>query len=264
MSPAMAAMRGGTGASAAPAATPPRTDLITPTQVDTSKQDQLYGQQMADYQKGWDTLQAQNTANWERMQRANGTNAAMMGMSIGGGSYLAGQRQAGIAATNANNQATLDWLKGRAGMTGDAANRAAGAANTNANLGQQASIFNAGREGDVQDRTADAATTRTGQNIESDVSSFNGSLKQYGIDVADITNSHGATNAIAANLVKTLQGAEPGSQAYQDALARMEAYKAKLAQAKQQWQAGGGEIRYGTLENYLKDLEKNQGFFNGI
>jgi hypothetical protein len=65
------------------------------------------------------------------------------------------------------------------------------------------------------------------------------------------------------DILRQFQAADTGSPQQDAAAQRMEAYKAKLAQAKQQWQAGGGEIRFGKLDAYLKQLEREQ-FFNGI
>jgi hypothetical protein len=256
---------------ATPPVTPPRTDLVTPTSVDTSAADKTYGEQMANYQKGWDTQQTQNNLLWSRMQMGNASNAARSGMSIGGGSYLAGQRQAGIAATNANNQATLNWLQGQSNITGAHGAQQYGAATTNANIANQSQQFNANREGAVQDRTSTAEATNLGNQTVSNLGNVEGGLKSAGVDVA---GQHGATWKTGSDLATAVQNAPAGSPEQQTAMARFQAYSGKVAQAKSdytsQMQAGklpalGQKFSDGTinsgLDAYLKFIEK-QGFFN--
>jgi hypothetical protein len=195
------------------------------------------------------------------MQMGNASNAARSGMSIGGGSYLAGQRQAGIAATNANNQATLDWLKGQAGITGDAATRAANAATTNTNNVQQSNVLNTGHTWDVQDRTSTAEATNLGNKVSDTVTNLQNDLKSYGIDVAA---RHGATNALASSLVSAVNQAPAGSPEQAAAVAKVQAYKSKLESAKQKWNQTKGKDLFPvtvSFDDYLKALEK-QGVFN--
>lgn len=269
-SPAVAATGNTPQAGTTPPATPPRTDLVTPNQVDTSRQDKIYSDQLAQSDKDRETMMQTGYNTISALQRRNASNSALGGFSVGGGAYLSGQRQAAVAGINSFNQGLLNWGTQRQNIMGQAAGTAANSASQNANISNQANQFNAGREGNVQDRTANAEATRTAQQTENDVTNFGTDLKQYGIDIA---NPHGATNAIALSLSRKLQAAAPGSPEYAAAAAQMSDYKAKLAHAKQLYLSGGGEkgnFSFGgkvysniSLDDYLK-LQEKEGLFNGL
>lgn len=260
-SPAVAAAGNTPQAGTTPPATPPRTDLVTPNQVDTSKQDKIYSDQLAQSDKDRETMMQTGYNTISALQRRNASNSALGGFSVGGGAYLSGQRQAAVAGINSFNQGLLNWGTQRQGIMGQGAGLAANSASQNANISNQANQFNAGREGNVQDRTAAADATRTAQTTENDVTNFGADLKQYGIDTS---TGGGATGARASSLLRKLQAAVPGSPEYAAALTQMNDYKAKLAQAKQQWQNGGAGIgQIMNLDEYLKKLEK-EGFFDGF
>jgi hypothetical protein len=204
---------------------------------------------MSTYNQGWDTQQKQNELNWSRMQMGNASNAARSGMSIGGGSYLAGQRQAGIAATNANNQATLDWLKGQAGITGDAATRAANAATTNATLGQQGNIFNAGREGDIATQQTNAQTTQNANQATGSVAQVKANY-DYLFDKHNYQGGSGQYNSLLTAYQNSLStgNADEQAKAYQALMG----FISPIQQARQAWVDSGGQDKNGDFKDWYK------------
>lgn len=238
----------------------PRTDLATATQVDTSGQNQIYKDQLAASDKAWDYMQANNANTMSALQRRNASNAALSGFSVGGGSYLAGQRQAAVAGINASNQAAMNWLNQRTGIMGQAAGLASNAASQNAAAANNTSQFNAGREGAVQDRTAGAEATNLGNKTTTDLGAAQTLLKNsYGIDLA---GGHGATWALGRQLSDAVSTAAAGSPEQAAAMEKFQAYQGKLAQAKSQYNALSKDVRDQlTFDAYLKKLEQ-QGYFN--
>lgn len=131
----MATARGG-AATTAPGASTPAPAAAQPTQVpnipvqqvDTARMDDAYGQQdatyqqmLADQQKMWGDTQHMIQQNFSGQMRRNASNAARMGLSLGGASYLSGQRSALNQAGNYARQANMDSLGQRIGIMGQQA-----------------------------------------------------------------------------------------------------------------------------------------------
>lgn len=257
-------------AGGAPGETPPRTDLVTATSVDMGPSVELYNKMLAENEAAWGKQQESLHNIYSANNRRNASNAALAGMSVGGGGYLAGQRQAAMSSANAFNNAWLANNQQRQGIFGQYAGALGNAAGQNASLGQQAAIFNAGREGDIQDRTANAEATKLGNDTINSLGNISGGLKSAGIDVA---GQKGATWKVASDLETAVRNAPAGSPEQAAAFQKYQAYADKVAKATQDFKSMGQNLPpdfytsmkvlpgQATLDLYLKYLEK-QGFFN--
>lgn len=267
-------------------APPPRPDLITPAQatatpVNTQANDRIYADRLAQSDRDRQTMMDVGNNTISSLQRRNASNAALSGFSVGGGSYLGGQRSAAVAGINAFNQGLLNWGNQRQNLYSGQGNIAASAATTNANAAtnvsqtntsatNSANQFNANRNATIDDSTAAADATRTANNFEDTITNLQGDLSSYGVDVA---GHRGSTNALASDLMSAARQATPGSPEQQAALQKIDRYKNKLDQAKQLYNSGGGKKgnfslggkNYSNIsfDDYLK-YQEQLGFFNGI
>lgn len=163
----------------APAGEPPRTDLATAATVDTSRTDQLYQDQLAQSNKDRDLMTQVGLNTISGLQTRNASNAARMGLQAGGASYLSGQRSAAIQGTNAFNQGLQQWGNQRQGIMSGQAGILSGAQGQNAAAQNQAGIFNAGREGQIDDREAAAQAEREKNQVTGDIGAMESKAKWY-------------------------------------------------------------------------------------
>ena len=96
---------------------------VNVAQVDTTRTDSAFGQQDATYQamladqhKMWGDTQHMIQQNFSGQMRRNASNAARQGLSVGGASYLSGQRSALNQAGNYARQANMDSMGQRIGI----------------------------------------------------------------------------------------------------------------------------------------------------
>jgi hypothetical protein len=120
---------GGAAVNTGVGTTPPtQVPGVNVAQVDTTRMDEAFGQQdatydrmLADQQKMWGDTQHMIQQNFSGQMRRNASNAARMGLSVGGASYLSGQRSALNQAGNYARQANMDSLGQRIGIQGQQA-----------------------------------------------------------------------------------------------------------------------------------------------
>lgn len=234
----------------------PRTDLVTPTSVDTSKQDQIYGDQLAQSDKDRELMQTVGLNTISGLQRRNASNAARQGLSLGGASYLSGQRSAAVQGINAFNQGLQQWGAQRQGIMGQGAGLAAGAAGQNASAANQAGMFNAGREGTIDDREAAAQAERNAnQNIAS--------VDQVNADFSYLFNNHnlksagGQYNSLLTSYKNSLSTGSPEEQAA--AYQALMGFITPIQRAREAWLAEGGD-KQTSFEDYY-NFWKGKGKF---
>jgi hypothetical protein len=163
---------GGAAVNTGVGTTPPtQVPGVNVQQVDTTRMDDAYGQQDATYdrmlaeqQKMWGDTQHMIQQNFSGQMRRNASNAARMGLSVGGASYLSGQRSAMNQAGNYARQANMDSMGQRIGIQGQQAGsygQRAGAygqvAGANAGAQNNANLAEYNRGNQLDDRAADAA-----------------------------------------------------------------------------------------------------------
>jgi hypothetical protein len=212
-------------------------------QVDTTRMDDAYGQQDATYdrmlaeqQKMWGDTQHMMQQNFSGTMRRNASNAARMGLSVGGASYLSGQRSAMNQAGNYARQAGLDsWnqqrdiMKGRADAYGSQATNYGNVGIANTGDRNAANRLEAQRGWDIDDRAADAAAelnknkniaavdqVRTGFDWLFNDNNFKDKKGQYETLVSDFENAlnTGATDEeIAAAYNKLISFVTPYQRA---------------------------------------------------
>lgn len=224
-----------------------RPDLVTPTKVDTSRQDQIYADQLAQSDKDRDLMMQTGYNTISSLQRRNASNAALSGFSVGGGSYLAGQRQAAVAGINAFNQGLLNWGSQRQGIMGQGAGLAAGAANTNASLSNSANVFNAGREGAIADQ-------KTGVQATHEANEATGSVAQVDTDYGYLFRDHnykdgsGQYQSLLTAYKNSLSTGSPEEQAaaYQSLMD----YITPIQHAMEEWKQAGGKDKLGDFQDW--------------
>jgi hypothetical protein len=128
------------------------------------QQDATYDRMLAEQQKMWGDTQHMIQQNFSGQMRRNASNAARMGLSVGGASYLSGQRSAMNQAGNYARQANMDSMGQRIGIQGQQAGsygQRAGAygqvAGANAGAQNNANLAEYNRGNQLDDRAADAA-----------------------------------------------------------------------------------------------------------
>lgn len=249
---------------------PARTDVYNPATVDTTGSEAAYNDALKNNQ-GMIDQQRQYGENYlNALQRRNGSNAALTGMSIGGGSYMGGQRAAFTTGINSLNQSLLPLQQNATNILNSKAGTLANAAGANAAGANAANQFNANRNGSVQDRTAEAGATHDANTIENTANNILGGLKSAGVDVS---GQHGATWKMGSDLYTAYVNAPSGSPEQAAALSHLQNYANKVSAAKADYpnvvgQHGGpdsvaNDPNFKSVEAYLKYLEQ-QGYFNGV
>lgn len=226
-SPALAAMKGyatpggqaGTQAGAmqqpgTPAPEPQRTDLVTPQKVDTTAANGTFNQALDANTKAGEQMTTLGQNAISNLQRRNASLSAMSGASVGGGSYLGGQRAALSQGMQGLSQNLLQNYQARQGILGNQAGMQYAAASQNASLGQQGRAFNASREGSVQDRTAGVEAEHGGKAVSNDVTEMTQRLKGVGVDLDAGTGFEASTGR---QLLNAIQSAPPDSPEYKKA-----------------------------------------------
>lgn len=275
-SPAIDAMRqtgqmptspGGMPQAAAPGAAvgaTPATQVpgVNVAQVDTSKMDTAYGQQdatydrmLADQQKMWGDTQNMIQQNFSGSMRRNASNAARQGLSLGGASYLSGQRSALNQAGNYARQANMDSLGQRIGIMGQQAGaygQRAGAygqvAGQNTSATNAANLAQWGEERAI-DREKGAAQAERNKNDNIAAVQDVKTKFEYLFNKNNYRGGEGQFRSLMGEYEAALNSGTDAeiAAAYNNLIAYVTPYQ----QAREAWLAAGGEKKMGSFENYF-------------
>lgn len=256
-SPALTAMGGRPQMPSAPSTpqrTPARTDIYNPTQVDTSASEAAYSEALASNQGMIDEQRKYGENYLNALQRRNGSNAALTGMSIGGGSYMGGQRAAFTTGINALNQSLLPLQQNATNILSSKAGTLANAAGANTGAANIAKQFNAGRESTIQDRAADEQATWEANAVTGDITAWKTDAGWY-VD-------GGANGSFGANGLNAIENQWMQAQTPEEKAAAKQAaenYKNALAQARMDYD-GRSDAAWGmSFDEWKKKFASKYG-----
>lgn len=227
----------------------PRPDLVTATTVDMQPSVDLFNKMLAENEAAWGKQQESLGQIYSANNRRNASNAALAGFSVGGGSYLGGQRQAAASSAGAFNNAWLANNQQRHGIFGQYANALGGAAGQNAQLAQGANIFNAGREGDIANQKTEAQST---QNANQNIASVDQVSRDFDYLFNDNNFKDGAGqyNSLFTAYKNSLSTGNPQEQAA--AYQALMNYITPIQHAREEWLRTGGKDKNGSFQDWYK------------
>jgi hypothetical protein len=192
------------------------------------QQDATYDRMLAEQQKMWGDTQHMMQQNFSGTMRRNASNAARMGLSVGGASYLSGQRSAMNQAGNYARQAGLDsWnqqrdiLSGKAGAYGQRAGAYGNVAGVDAGA-QNAANTNQWQAGmDIDRATAEQGAQAFANRKTTELTRYDTLFDQN--TTIDTKNKKGPEYEQYSALANAVQNA-PDQASYEAALAKLQAF----------------------------------------
>jgi hypothetical protein len=203
-----------------------------PTMVDTSAQDAIYKQMLDKANESQGFLRQNAGMASSSALRRNASLAAMSGASVGGGSYLSGQRQAVMSGQQATRDAELQSNQNFQNVFNTGYGGAQTAARDNASFTNDAGSFNANQtnsaardqwayNNEVNDRTADAGAQAFANQKTTDLGRFDTLIDQN--TTVDTKKKRGQEYEEYSALATAAQNASTQEE-YQAAIAALEEF----------------------------------------